>query len=86
MYKKVSGSAVEFLVLYVDDILLIGTLQEKTKIVTEISVTISSQFMVSDGFVTEFSPSQYWSSLNFATEFFSSKNLVMEFFFHQKIL
>ena len=25
MYKKVSGSAIVFLVLYVDDILLIGT-------------------------------------------------------------
>ena len=40
---------------------------------TEISVTIPSQIMFSDGFVTEFSPSQYWSSLNFVTKFFSVK-------------
>ena len=52
-----------------------SALQEKTKIVTEISVTILSQIMFSDGFVTEFSSSQYWSSLNFVTE----KNSVTKF-------
>ena len=36
--------------------------------------------MFSDGFVTEFSPSQYWSSLNFVTEFFSVKNFCDGFF------
>ena len=46
-------------------------LQEKIKIVTKISVTILSQIMFSDEFVTEFSSSQYWSSLNFVAEFFS---------------
>ena len=51
------------------------SLQEKTKIVTEISVTIPSQIMFSDEFVTEFSSSQYWSSLNFVME----KNSVTKF-------
>ena len=50
-------------------------LQEKTKIVTEISVTIPSQIMFSDEFVMEFSSSQYWSSQYFVTE----KNSVTKF-------
>ena len=44
---------------------------------TEISVTLPSQIMFSDRFVTEFSLSQYWSSLNFVTTEIS-QNIVME--------
>ena len=36
--------------------------------------------------MTEFSPSQYWSSLNFVTEFFSVKKFCDRFIFRQKIL
>ena len=51
--------------IWVDPKLILNgaLLQEKTKIVTEISVNIPSQIMFSDGFVTEF-----LSSLNFVTE------------------
>ena len=38
-------------------------------------MTIPSQIMFSDGFVMEFSLSQYWLSLNFVTE----KNYVTKF-------
>ena len=50
-------------------------LQEKTKIVTKIYVTIPSQIMFSDEFVTEFSSSQYSLSLHFVTK----KNSVTKF-------
>ncbi|WP_284733070.1 reverse transcriptase domain-containing protein, partial [Klebsiella pneumoniae] len=45
MYKKVSGSAVTFLVLYVDDILIIGN---DVGMISSIKLWLSSNFSMKD--------------------------------------
>ena len=57
VYKKVSGSAITFLVLYVDDILLIGN---DVRALSYVKMWLSNQFSMKDlGEASTYSRSKY---------------------------